>query len=198
MAVGDVYEVVVGSRILGEYCENVFRFRETVGETDTIPAQNLALGFQTAIIPDWAALVSDQMEFACIYARRISPTPGIAFTVLETTVGTQVGEALPTTSAILLSWLTALATKRGRGRTYFSGAPEDSQAGGKLEAGVLAAWQAFGDTLITAIPAGGGGTGEWELAVWSEVDSLARDVIAAVVRTNLATMRSRRQRPGTS
>jgi len=198
MAVEDVYEVVVDMTVLGEHCVNVFKFRETVAETDTIPAENLALGFQAALIADWAALLSEDVQFNCIYVRRISPGPGVAFTVLETTPGEVVSQAIPSASGLVVTWYSATASKRGRGRNYFAGLPENAQQAGKLEADVIAAWTAFLATLMGTIAAGGGGAGSWQLCVWSDVDSIGRDVVTNVIRTNLGTMRTRRQRPGTS
>lgn len=198
MAVGDVYEVVVCGDVKGEHVQNVFRLKETVEETDDVPAENLALGIQTAWIPDWKALLSEDFAFNCIYVRRIAPAPGIAFTVLLTDVGEVVSDAIPSTSALLISWYTNLATKRGRGRNYFAGLPENAQEGGLLAATELAAWQALGVLIRGSVPAGGGGSGSWELGVWSEILAAIQDVKTSVVRTNLASMRSRRQRPGTS
>lgn len=198
MAVGDIYEVSVDMAVRGENCVNVFRFREAVEATLAVPAEEVAKGFQTAIIADWKALLSNQVKFNCIYARRIRPNPGVAYTVLLTDEGEEVSEAIPTTSALLITWYSALADKRGRGRNYFAGLPETSQAGGALESDVLAAWQAFAATLATQFPAGGGGGGEYALCVYSDADVTGRDVITQVVRTNLGTMRSRRTRPGTS
>jgi hypothetical protein len=123
----------------------------------------------------------------------------VAYTHLLTDVGEEVGESIPTTSALICTWLTQLASKRGRGRTYFCGLPESSQAGGKLEGDVLAAWQALATLILTQFPGGAGdSTGEFALCVWSEVNGTAQDVKTSVVRTNLGTMATRRQRPGTS
>jgi len=198
MAVGDVYEVSVDYSVLGEHCVNVFKFRESVEETDDIPARNLALAFQAAAIADWAALLSEQVQFNCIYVRRISPTPSVAYTVLLTDPGEVVSEAIPTTSAVLITWYSTVASKRGRGRNYFAGLPENAQAGGKLEGDVLAAWQDLATTLMAAMGPAGGGTGVWALCIWSDILGAANDAVTNVVRTNLGTMRTRRQRPGTS
>jgi len=198
MAVGDIYEVLVDYSVLGEHCVNAFKFREITECTEDVPAKAVAEGFEDAIIDAWAALLSNQVLFNCIYARRIHPGPGVAHTTLLAVAGDEVGEALPTTSAILISWYTNLGGKSKRGRNYFAGAPETSQAGGKLEAGVVAAWEAFAATMSDPVPAIGGATGEWELCVWSDVLGSATDVKTSVLRTNLGTMRTRRQRPGTS
>jgi len=196
MAVNDIYEVSVDYSVLGEHCVNVFKFRESTECTDEVPAKSLADGFAATLIPLWAVLLSEQVLFNCVYARRISPGIGVAFTKLVTDPGEVVSEALPTTSAVLISWYSNTGGARKRGRNYFAGAPENAQAGGKLEGGVLAAWESF--ALDFQAPLAGVGTGEWELCVWSEAGLSAIDVKTAVVRTNLATMRSRRQRPGTS
>lgn len=198
MAVGDVYQVAVDYVVRGEHCVNVFGFRETTECPDDIPAGSLGRAFQDALIAAWAALLSDETQFACIYTRRVSPGPGVAFTVLETTVGDVASEALPTTSALVMSQYSALGGKSKRGRNYFAGLGESSQAGGSLEGGVLAAWEAFAADLRTPIAGVGGDGGEWELAIWSPKLGSAVDVKSSVIRTNLGTMRSRRQRPGTS
>jgi len=198
MAVNDVYEVSVDYSVLGEHCVNVFKFRETTESTDEVPAKSLADGFAASLIPLWAVLLSDQVLFNCVFVRRISPGLGVPFTKLVTDPGEVASEAIPTTSAVVISWYSNTGGKSKRGRNYFAGAPENAQAGGKLEAGVLAAWESFALDMQAPLAAGGGGTGEWELCVWSQLLETAIDVKTAVVRTNLGTMRTRRQRPGTS
>lgn len=198
MAVNDVYQVTTSYRVRGEFCEQVMAYRESVACTDDVPAQSLATAFVAAILPDWAALVSSQLEFACVYARRIRPTPGIAFTLLDTTIGTVASEAIPSSSALVMSLLTAVASKRGRGRSYFGGLPETSQAGGSLESTVLTGWNALGTLMLDPVIGGGGDTGEWLLGVYSKAAVQINDALAFVVRTNLAQQRGRRQRPGTS
>lgn len=198
MAVNDVYQVAVDYKVRGEYCAQVFSYRESVASTDDVPAQSLAEAFALAIIPEWEALVSNQVEFACIYCRRIRPTPGITYTHLLTGVGDVVSEAVPSSSALVLSLLTSLATRRGRGRTYFGGLPETSQAGGSLEGTVLADWQALGTLLLDPLVGSGGATGEWLLGVYSKAAVQINDALSYVVRTNLGQQRGRRQRPGVS
>lgn len=198
MAVGDVYQVAVDYAVLGEHCVNVFGYRETTECTDDIPAGSLGRAFEDALIDTWAALLSDQVQFSCIYTRRVAPGPGVAFTVLSTVAGDVASESLPTTSALVISQYSALGGKSKRGRNYFAGLGESSQAGGKLESGVLAAWEAFAADLRSPIAGVGGDSGEWELAIWSPKLGTAIDVKSSVIRTNLGSMRSRRQRPGTS
>jgi len=198
MAVNDVYQLSADYKVRGEYCTQVFHYRESVECTDDVPAQSLAEAFAAVIIPEWAALVSSQLEFACLYCRRIRPTSGIAYTHLITTPGGVASEAIPSSSALVMSVLTNLATRRGRGRSYFGGLPETSQAGGSLESTVLADWQALGTLLLDPVLGSGGDTGEWVWGVYSRSAVAIQDALTYVVRTNLAQQRGRRQRPGTS
>lgn len=196
MAVGDIYSVVVDSVVKGEHCQNEFHFREITAETDPIPAENLAEGFVTAIEADWLACLSDEATLACVYVRRVKPTPSVAYTRIWNVVGTVADEPIPTTSAAVISWYTATAGKRTRGRNYFCGLPESFQNGGLIEGAGQTALVALADTLSDVIAAGAGGTGEWELCIYSRVNGTAVDVEVNVVRSNLGTMRTRRQRPG--
>lgn len=198
MAVADIYELTQSYRVRGEWCENVLHFREKTAETDPIPAENLALGWDISIKPDLVALLSDEVILACVYARRISPTPGIAFTVLQTDVGIVASEAVPSLAAVITTWYTGTFTGRGRGRTYWPGLPESMQNSGSLTAAALTNWQALADLLEIDLAAGGGGTGVWELCVWSQASLTAAIVLAGIARSNMASMRSRRQKPGAS
>jgi hypothetical protein len=196
MAVNDVYEVTVDTVVKGEHCQNVLHYIETVGETDPIPAENLALGFVAAVEAAWLACLSDQSTLACVYVRRVEPAPGVAFTHIWNAVGTVADEPIPTTSAAIITWYTLTAGKRTRGRNYFAGTPESFQDGGLLEAAALALLATLADELSTPIVAGGGGTGTWAMAIYSRSNATAVDVATSVVRSNLATQRGRRQRPG--
>lgn len=196
MAVNDIYSVTVDTVVKGEHCQNVFHYRESTAETGTIPAENLAEGFVAAVEADWLAILSDQAALACVYVRRVQPTPSVAYTRIWNEVGTVAEEPIPTTSAALITWYSATAGKRTRGRNYFPGTPESFQDGGLLEAAAITLIQTLADTLADPIAAGGGGTGVWELCVYSRTNLTGVDVIESVVRSNLGTMRSRRQRPG--
>jgi len=198
MALNDVLQATVEMRVAGEYCANVLHYREAVGSTDDVPAKSLAEAIVATIIPDWAALISEQVIFACCYVRRIRPTPGITYTALLTTPGEVVSEAIPSSSALVVSLASEVATKRGRGRIYFAGLPESSQAGGSLEGTVVAGWEALAALLIDPLVATGGNTGEWQLGVYSRSAVEINDALVTVVRSNLAQQRGRRQRPGTS
>lgn len=194
MAVNDVYEVSADISVQGEHCYNVMAFKETAGCTADVPAEILANAFHAAITPAWIALLAELVVINCYYVRRISPAPGVTFTLIVNEQGEVVSQPLPTTSALLISWYGLTASARTRGRNYFAGVPETAQSGGLLEDAAITAWQSFADLLKTPIV--GAGDGTWELGIWSRANLSVIDAKVRVVRSNLATMRSRRQRPG--
>jgi hypothetical protein len=198
MAVGDVYEVNFQAKVRGEFVNNVLHLVETQECTDMVAAHSLATALLAQWIPDWAALLSQDVVFAAIYARRIKPTFGPTHTELVTTPGGVAEDAIPSGSALVISWVTATASKSGRGRTYFAGVPEDAQAGGSITTAAATSWDDFAELLQGNVDAETGDTGQWALAVYSRKNQLAYDIITHSVRTNLAQQRGRRQRPGTS
>lgn len=193
MAVGDWYEITCDLSVQGEHAYNVLSFRETGASGADVPAKELADAFDAAITADWAALLATLTVINCYYVRRIHPSPGVAYTKIINEQGTVNEDPLPSASAVLVSWYGLTAGPRTRGRTYFAGTPENIQSGGLLEDAAIAAWEEFADLLKTPVV---GGAGTWELGVWSRVNAAGIDASVRVVRSNMATMRSRRQRPG--
>jgi hypothetical protein len=100
------------------------------------------------------------------------------------------GAVAPPHLAICVGLRTTSATRRGRGRVFIG--PLNSLAmqttDGTVNTDRLAmvtnAWAAFVADSVTA--------NGWGLVVWSDLDSLARDVVSSSVRDSLAVMRSRR------
>jgi hypothetical protein len=194
MAVNDWYEITTDMTVQGEHVYNVMNFRETVECAEDVPAQQLCNGFDAAISAAWAALLAELTVINCFYCRRISPTPSVAFTKIKNLQGDVAADPLPSASALLVSWYGLTASARHRGRTYFAGVPEDIQSGGLLENAAITDWQTFANLLL--VPVAGAGSGTWEFGIWSRASIAGVDAKVAVVRSNMATMRSRRQRPG--
>jgi len=194
MAVNDWYEITTDMTVQGEHVYNVMNFRETVECTEDVPAQELVEAFDAANTTAWAALLAELTVINCYYCRRIHPTPSVAYTLIKNIQGDVADDPLPSASALLISWYGLTASARHRGRNYFAGVPENVQSGGLLEAAAITAWQTFAALLIT--PVVGGATGTWEMGIWSRASVAGVDARVAVVRSNMATMRSRRQRPG--
>lgn len=195
MAVNDVYEVVIGGRVRGEWCESTIHLREEVASLLDIPSEGVASSVDTVWCSTLAPLLSlDEAVLDCIYARRIAPTPGVPWTRLINRIGEVVGDALPSNSAVVVSWVTALGGGRKRGRNYIYGISEAYQNGGNLVIGARTDLETWVSDLMALW--GPGGASSYRLCVWSALNVTAQDVIGGIVRTNLGVMRSRRPRPG--
>jgi len=148
-------------------------------------------------------LLSNEASIISVYVRRVAPTAGVPLLLIfgsvtyPNIVGTVVSEAVPSTSAAVWSWYTALASGRGRGRTYIPGIPESHQDGGYLTGAAMTIHNAaildwYTDPWVPTTS----GTGEWELVVWSRLNLSAQDITWGVAHTNLGTIRNRRQVAG--
>jgi hypothetical protein len=100
------------------------------------------------------------------------------------------GAQAPPHLAIVVNLRTTSATRRGRGRVFIGplnslaiGSDDGTIATDRL-AMVRNAWQSFVADSLTA--------NGWGLAVWSDLDSLARDVTSAAVNDRFGVLRSRR------
>lgn len=197
MAVGDVYEVTISGRVNGEYCENIIHLREVVGATAPIPASEVCDSALLSWAADLAPLLATSFtKLQCIYARRIHPTPGVAFTKLIALDGEEGTDPVPAGTGLVVSWATALGGRSKRGRSYIFGIPETFQNGGNITEPCLTAFNAWVASVMAAW--GPTGASDYRLCVWSALLSTSEDVVAGIVRTNLGSMRSRRQRPGTA
>lgn len=194
MALNDVYEVSIDLTVKGEHCVNIWHLREITACMDLIPAKTIGAAVIADWLPDWAVELSDECTFNCVYVRRVLPTPGIAFTSLCAIVGGISSEPIPTTSAGVVSLYSDTAGPSSRGRKYLAGLPENGQNGGLLETAKVTALEALMAIIMTTLA--GSVTGEWSLTVYSPKLNTDDLVIATIVRTNLGTMRTRRQRPG--
>lgn len=195
MALNDVYQVVIDINVENQRTTQTLYFLETTGSTDPVPAKSLVNAIADSILPLWIALMSSQGVITSIYARRIFPTPAVPGQKLVPTAdgqGDRSANCCPPQAATVVTLYTTVATRRGRGRLFIGALAEEDQDTGQLTTTHIGRVEDLLDALMTGVPAAGAETGEWELAVWSELDAAARDVIHYVVRTNVGSIRSRR------
>jgi len=199
MAVGDIFKVDFFYNVGSELTQNVVHLREKTACTDAVPAQTCV----SAAIAKWitvfeTALFSDEIFIPLVRAIRISPTssvPGLSILGPTTINGTGPGEPVPSTSALLVSLYSNTFTPSARGRIFIPGLDTTAQNDGQLDdAAITLANQLSIDIIADWTPTGG--TGVWELVVWSRKLSTAYKVTQAPVHSNLATQRSRRNFPG--
>lgn len=146
---------------------------------------------------------SDETRLIAITAQRTQPTEGavIDYTFGLPSAGTSPDGPAPPQAAVLLSWLSATDTRRGRGRTYLpaprSGCYDPSGEFTTMLSALasepgnmtIARW---GRALFRNIADSAGTTPNDRLAIYSRVDGVAR--VPQLVRAPqyLATQRRRR------
>jgi len=203
MAENDIYRVEVLQNIGSEPSMNVFHVRESTAETVLdIPAQAV-VEMVGATYEALSAQLSEDWRVVSINARRVAPDFGIPSTTVfgggEAIVGQIESQIIPSQTAVLLSFYSALADRPGRGRCYLPGWPEESQNEGQLVEAPYAALQTIASAEFIG-PKGPflTGSGEWNFTIWSPETILVggRDIIAVAVRPNLATQKRRRAFPG--
>lgn len=95
----------------------------------------------------------------------------------------------PAPAMACVSWRSALATRRGRGRTFIG--PIDAsfwESNGTLATDAVTALRSAASTLVSASLSDTNGA----LVVWSELDGVGRDFVASSVTDQAAVLRSRR------
>lgn len=99
------------------------------------------------------------------------------------------GAAAASATAICITWRTALSNRRGRGRTFISPCRQDSIEGnGTPTEGTRNVALNAAQTLIGPF----GEPGDGAFVVWSEVDQVGRDFVAASTANKFAVLTSRR------
>lgn len=108
-----------------------------------------------------------------------------------TVAATGSSDSLPAANALLVSWRTSLATRRGRGRTFIgpvvvsaaenNGTPEESNR---------SALQGAVNALVAASTAPD--SDAWAIGVWSPTDGVLRDITSGTVPNRFGVIRSRR------
>lgn len=104
--------------------------------------------------------------------------------------GSGGGGAGPAAGQACVSWKTSSATRRGRGRTFIGPLATNAI---DVNDGTLTTTRYQG-LLVAAgqLIDASSSAGQWAIAVYSELDGVARDIVAAGVTDQVAVLRSRR------
>jgi hypothetical protein len=208
MPINDVYESVFSWQIGSVPTLNVCHFlveQDFVAEAPfSPPTEMLARTLhQSAWLDALLTLVSEEVELLSIYTRKVAPNQvEIPFLyVVGATApnfGSAVGTPIAPQVAMLISLYGQSNNRNERGRMYVPGFPEGQETEGQIDAALLGAAQAFCDLAKEVIDISYSGTGQVKQCVYSRSTQLGKAVTFAVPRTNLATIRGRRARPGIS
>lgn len=108
-----------------------------------------------------------------------------------TVAGTGAADGLPAADCLMVSWRTALATRRGRGRTFIGPVVKSAAEGNGTpeESNRSALQNAVDDLVATSAAAQPGGKA---IGIWSPADAVLRDVLSGNVPNRFGVLRSRR------
>lgn len=203
MAVGDIYQGQIFYNLGSEQTMNVVHLKETVASTDDIPARTVGAILHNIWGTNWGTVnFGDGAKIPLIQVRRIKPTAGVPATLIIGTAafpaieGSAAGPPMPSSSAVLFSLYTNTFTKNGRGRIYVPGLSSGLQNDGQIGNAPIDELQAFADEFVATHVALAGMTGEYKFVVYSRELGTAQEVTQAIVHTNLASQRGRRNFPG--
>jgi hypothetical protein len=204
MATGDIYRLQQFWQVGSELTENVIHFRETTSETDANKeAFNLIFSWRDKVAPLYATdLFSDEAQCAVMTARRISPTPGVPYTIVfgGAEAGIIVGGCdagrVPSQAAVVYGLYSTHEGPSGRGRNFWPGVCIEAQEDGRLTVDAMALAQALEALYTEEIGPNAPGTGVWKGTIWSQKDTASYPIVSAQARSNLGTIRSRRAFPG--
>jgi len=196
MALNDIYRVVLNSTIENQPVSNVLHFKEVVA-ADTDP-QAIAAGVTddilTRVRSQILPLAADAWKVVNAICNRIHPSKGNTYTryALTTDVGAESVDPVAELAAGVFKMETEEASKRGRGRIYFSGIPQDQTDSGTWISTDRDSWKTAWTNVVADIDAGT--TGTLQLCVWSKADQTGYLVNNRSVNPQLATQRRRRPR----
>jgi len=149
-------------------------------------------------------LLTDKWQAQCLRISRVAPQPMNVYlrTAGYPYVGTQTGDGVPNTAAVVVRFTTDNVGPRFRGRMYLCGWPEDGTDGGLLEPSPVTTLNAALGDLITAMSVAGESA---NMCIFSRtsynpaadppqaVGLYAAAVSGYEVQYNLGTIRNRRR-----
>lgn len=204
MAVDDLYAIDFFQAVHGNSVMSTAFYYESISATTPgdVP-ENLATQFAAVVADVWAAVLSEDWSASAISVRRLAPSPinpfSIAAVAAEAIVGAIVSEAVPSNAPMVVTKYSGTVSRRGRGRWYQSGIPENAQDCGQILAASFGAFQTAANSFASWLtePAG---AGEWRPCVVSYAvpgPPLFSEILFCTARPNLANQRGRRSPPAT-
>lgn len=193
MATGDIYRLTVlfNDSAGGNEMVNVLHYKQVGGIVEPTPAQDLLEAYLAEAAPAHAVPVSSTFRIYKLEARGVTdPTAGADLSFVPIVGGQTSGDTMPFQTGSLVSWKTGLIGRSFRGRTYLPPYTENGQTAGSLTSAMLTALGVFGVEAVN-LPATAS-YGEWQLVIWSQVLTVATDVVNGIPSTYTAIQRRRR------
>lgn len=193
MAIGDVIQLSVNQDVHGVSMANVYHFiqlnAEGAGERPEIEIM-LAWNETLALLQSVMSVAAWEQE--CLTARVVRPVGGIQFINTTNVAGIAPGNGLGAGTCCVGRLYSEAAIKRGRGRKFLPGVPQNVHNLGRLTAAGHANLVMFLQQLLLTLQKAGG-TVQFALVIISSLDALIRTVIAALAWPTLTKLSSRKK-----
>lgn len=190
MALGDVFQLSVVTRVDGEPTANVLHFQQTTGGSQTLAAMYAELSalWTSEALPEWQLRSGQEAVVECVKVQRISPTRDPAQIFAYNAVGLLAQDCMPAINACVHSWYTATPTGRGRGRKFWSGLSRGSTDNNNLNVAGFNAEATFAVTFLNDWV----GTDTYQAGIWSTTAEVFNKAEGIIVRVVLKNIRSRK------
>jgi hypothetical protein len=149
---GPLFKLTVEGRIHGQVSNNVLWFHNMaeLGADDVLAEMNdLADAFIPCVTDNLLAGLSQQWALERVRVQHMD-TPNKQEIIVNAPPGSvgALGDAVPSTDAIDVSWRTPYTGKSHRGRSYMSGIPEANQLSSQIIGVTLVAAQNYAQAVI--------------------------------------------------
>lgn len=167
MAVNDIHTCALVQQYENYRPVNVFHYIETVEGPNGDANAQMNTAFNTQVVADWAACVSDQLLLLCLIGKTIHPAPSIpdVFSPLVTGSGDKVGDAMPgQTQAVVRKYPLVNSVPFLVGHYNVAGTVEVDWLEGQMEAALNTLLTTLTNSLKATLVAGGY---TFEPVIWS-------------------------------
>lgn len=191
MAVNDVYQVTLESRMHGQAILNTFHYKEAIPEvTNPIPEQELSNSFIAVVASPWLALLSNECSHISVLCQKIHPVPPFVpyLNVTGAGAGGIAVSALPTSVALVITKRTLLAGRKYRGRTFVAGMPVTQEDDSGVAAAAILLWNVVATAMTATLL---GNEGAWAPVIFHKSDGTTNFITTCLTRPILRNQRRR-------
>ena len=199
MAIGDLYVATTHVRTAEGEMQFSFGYLMEAGgiNVETLPVA--CLKFQQVMLDKYVLAVSANIEVDKVEFRAITNNVDIpGFVNFNNLVGALAGEAVPNSSAAVLSLLSNAPNAKHNGRMFLPGVREIDQTDGTIDAPEITLLNTFGSALTLDLILGGGQTAEFTPVVISRilngvprVPPVPFTLVSAIARPSMKQQRRR-------
>jgi hypothetical protein len=147
------------------------------GNVNVVTDELFELATQTYSTFHLYDFMSDQVTIVAGHARTVDPLNPLAADIAIGQAGAHPSEPLPPESAIVATHYSALASRRGRGRSFLPGWSVEAIVDGLVPASLVTILNNIWSGWRTAMSA------DIEFAVWSPTNGTAQSVTSSVTRS---------------